>query len=94
MLDQHPAESLLNAALVGAIAAGPPGNRVDTPVHDLTELLGDPHLIAAPVPSARSTVALVVASDAVPEHDVPETSAASCTISIAIVPHRSAGDAP
>ena len=93
MLDQHTAESLLRAALGGVIAAGPLGDRVDAPAHDLTELLGDPHLIAATVPSARSMVALIVAPDAVPEHGAPEASAASRTISIAVVPHRSTGGA-
>jgi hypothetical protein len=93
MPDQYTAESLLWAALGGAIAAGPLGDRVDVPVHDLTELLGDPHLIAAPVSSARSMVALVVAPNAVPEHGAPEASAASRTILNAIVPHRPAGGA-
>jgi hypothetical protein len=92
-MPDHTAESLLHAALGGVIAAGPLGDRVDAPAHDLTELLGDPDLIAALVSSARSMVALVVAPDAVPEHGAPEVSAASRTISIAIVSHRSAGGA-
>jgi hypothetical protein len=50
-----------------SIAAGPLGDHVDAIVHGLTELLGDPHTLAAPVPSARSTFALDVTPDAVPE---------------------------
>jgi hypothetical protein len=71
------------------IAAGPLGDHLDAIVHGLTEALGDPHLIAAPAPSIRSTLAL----DAVPEHVEPDLSAASRTISIAIVPYRAAGGA-
>jgi hypothetical protein len=41
----------------------------------------------------RSTFALDVAPDAVPQHVAPDASAASCTISIAIVPYRAAGGA-
>jgi hypothetical protein len=37
------------------IAVGPLADHVDAIVHELSELLGEPHLIAAPVPSARST---------------------------------------
>jgi hypothetical protein len=86
------------ARLVGhlddPIAAGPLGNHVDVIVHKLTELLGDPHTLAAPtpVPSTRSTLALAIAPDAVPEHEELDASAAS-TISIAIVPSRAAGGA-
>lgn len=68
--------------LDGAIADGPLGDHVDELVHGLTELLGDPHMLAAPVQGARSTFALDV--DAVPEHAAPDAPAASCTISIAI----------
>jgi hypothetical protein len=86
-------EKLLNHAesaahLVGhlddPIAAGPLADHVDAIVHELTELLSDPHTLAAPVPSARSTFALDVTPDAVPEHAAPDAPAASCTISIAI----------
>jgi len=48
-----------------AVAVGPLGNHVDAIVHGLTELLGDPHTLAAPVPST-----LVLDVDAVPEHVV------------------------
>ena len=44
------------ARIVGhsdALAAGPLADHVDAIVHELSELLGNPHLIAAPVPSAR-----------------------------------------
>jgi hypothetical protein len=46
------------ARLVGHIdapAVEPLADHIDAIVHELTELLGDPHVIAAPVPSARST---------------------------------------
>jgi hypothetical protein len=66
--------------LDGAIAAGPLADHVDAIVHELTELLGNPHLIDAPAPSARSTFALDVTPDAV----APDAPAASRTISIAI----------
>jgi hypothetical protein len=57
---------------------------IDAIVHRLSELLGNPHLIAAPVPSARPTFALDVTPDAVPDHVAPDAPAASRTISIAI----------
>jgi hypothetical protein len=41
----------------GALAVGPLADRIDAIVHTLSELLGNPGLIAAPVPSARSTFA-------------------------------------
>jgi hypothetical protein len=66
------------------IAADQLGEHVDAIVHELSELLGNPHPIADPVPSARSTFALDVAPNAVPEHVAPDASAASRTISIAI----------
>jgi hypothetical protein len=50
----------------------------------LAGLLGNPHPIAAPVPSALSTFALDVMPDAVPVHVAPDAPAASRTISIAI----------
>jgi len=39
----------------GALAVGPLADDIDAIVHELSELLGNPHLIAAPVPSARPT---------------------------------------
>ena len=39
--------------LDGAIAEGPLGDHLDEIVHKLTELLGDPHTLAAPVQSDR-----------------------------------------
>jgi hypothetical protein len=65
---------------------GPLAEHVDTLVHELTELLGDPHTLAAlaPVPNARSTFALDITPDAVPDHVAPDAPAASRTISIAI----------
>ena len=79
--------------LDGAIAAGPLGDHIDALVHELTELLGGP-LLATPVLGTCSTVALDIALGGVPEHVEPDASAASRTISIAIVPHRSIGGAP
>ena len=97
-IDVETLRTLLNHAasaahLVGhlddAIAAGPLGDHVDAIVHKLTELLGDPHTLAAPVQSTCSTLVLDV--DAVPEHVEPDASAASRTISIAIVAYRAGG---
>src|SRR5512140_2559273 len=52
-------------------------DEIDTIVHELSELLGNPDLIAAPVPRARSTFeygavtrADVVTRDGLPEFDV------------------------
>ena len=39
----------------GALAIGPLADDIDAIVHELSELLGNPHLIASPVPSARPT---------------------------------------
>jgi hypothetical protein len=75
------------------LTAEPLADHIDAIVHELTELLGEPHLIAAPVPSTRSTFALDVAPDAVPEQVEPDAPAASRTISIAIVPYRATGGA-
>ena len=71
---------------IDALADGPLAGHIDTLAHELGELLGNPHLIAAP--------ALDVAPNAVPEHVEPDASAASRTISIAIVPSRATGGAP
>jgi hypothetical protein len=99
-IDVETLRTLLNHAasaahLVGHldddIASGPLGDHLDAIVHKLTELLGDPHTLAAPVSSTRSTFALDV--DAVPEHVEPDASSASRTIAIAIVPYRAAGGA-
>jgi hypothetical protein len=57
---------------------------IDEIVHELSDLLGNPHPIAAAVPRARSTFALDVTPDAVPECVVPDAPAASRTIAIAI----------
>jgi hypothetical protein len=82
------AHAISAARIVGhlddAIASGPLGDHVDAIAHKLAELLGDPHLIAAPVPSARSTFALDATPDAVLEHVALDAPAASRTISIAI----------
>jgi hypothetical protein len=75
------------ARIVGhldAPAIEPLADHIDAIVHELSELLGNPHLITAPVPSARPTFALDVTPDAVPEHVAPDAPAASRTISIAI----------
>jgi hypothetical protein len=85
-------EKLLNHAesaahLVGHLdtpAIEPLADHIDAIVHELSELLGNPHLVAAPVPSARSTFALDVTPDAVPERVAPDAPAASRRISIAI----------
>jgi hypothetical protein len=60
-LDRSVLEKLLEHAAAAARIAGhldapavePLADHVDALVHGLTELLGDPHLVAAPVPSAR-----------------------------------------
>jgi hypothetical protein len=60
-IDRATLEKLLRhatsaARIVGhsdALTAGPLVDHVDAIVHELSELLGNPHLIAAPVPSAR-----------------------------------------
>src|SRR4051812_45889794 len=71
------------ARLVGhsdALATGPLADHVDALAHELGELLGNPHLSAAPVPSARSTFALDVVLDGVPELVVPDAPTASRTL--------------
>jgi hypothetical protein len=70
------------ARLVGhsdALATGPLADHVDAIAYELGELLGNPHLIAAPVPSARSTFALDVV-DGVPELVAPDAPTASRTL--------------
>jgi hypothetical protein len=93
LLDHAASAAHIVGHLDGAIATGPLGDHVDAIVHELTELLGDPHTLVAPVQGARSTLALDVTPDAAPEHVEPDASAASRTISIAIVPYRAAGGA-
>jgi len=55
------------------VPGGPLADPIDAIGHGLTESLGDAHLIATPVPSARSTFAL----DVVPELVAPEAPTAS-----------------
>jgi hypothetical protein len=64
---------------IDALATGPLADHVDTIAYELGELLGNPHLIAAPVPSARSTFALDVVLDGVPELVAPDALTASRT---------------
>jgi hypothetical protein len=48
-------EGGLERGLLRALAAGPLDDHIDAIVHILSGLLGHPHLIDAPVPSARSS---------------------------------------
>jgi len=65
------------ARIVGhsdALAAGPLADHVDAIVHELSELLGNLHLLAAPVPSARPSydddeLAEVRSCPALPAHE-------------------------
>ena len=61
---------------IDALATSPFANHALA--HELGELLGDPHLIA--VPNARSTFALDVVLDGVPELVAPDAPAASRTL--------------
>ena len=82
-LERLRAHAVAAARLIGhidALANGPLADHVDTIAHELGELLGNPHLIAAPVPSARSTFALDVALDGVPELVAPDAPTASRTL--------------
>jgi hypothetical protein len=65
---------------IDALATGPLADHVDALAHELGELLGNPHLIAASVPSARSTFALDVELDSVPALVAPDAPAASRTL--------------
>ena len=80
LLDHAASAAHIVGHLDGAIAAGPLGDHVDTIAHELGELLGNPHLIAASVPSARSTFALDVELDGVPELVAPDAPTASRTL--------------
>jgi len=63
------------------LANGPLADHGDTIAHELGELLDNPHLIAAQVPSARSTFAPdVVALDGVPEFVALDAPTASRTL--------------
>jgi hypothetical protein len=56
-------EGGLEGGLLRALAVGPLDDHVDAIVHILSELLGHPHLIDAPVPSARSSFDAVAPGD-------------------------------
>jgi len=74
-LHAHAASAARFVGHIDALATGPLADDIDALAHELGELLGDPHLIAAPVPSARSTFAL----DGVPELVSPDAPTASRT---------------
>jgi hypothetical protein len=85
-LDRSTLEKLLQSAASAARIAGsiedpaidPPTDDIDAIVHELSELLGNPDLLAAPVPSARSSFALnVVSQDGAPELVAPDALRAS-----------------
>lgn len=83
-LERLRAHAASAARLVGhlddALATGPLGAHVDAIAHELGELLGNPHLRAAPVPSVRSTLALdIVTQDGVPELVAPDAPGVSRT---------------
>jgi hypothetical protein len=52
------------------IAVGPLADHVDAIVHDLSELLGNPHLIAAPVPSTQASRTISITIDDGTRHDL------------------------
>jgi len=79
-LRAHAASASRLIGHIDALATGPLADHVDTIAYELGELLGNPHLIAAPVPSARSTFALDVVLDGVPELVAPDAIAASRTL--------------
>ena len=82
-LERLRARAAAAARLIGhidALATGPLADDIDALAHELGELLDDPHLIAAPVPSARSTLALDVVLDGVPELVAPDAPTASRTL--------------
>jgi hypothetical protein len=82
-LERLHAHASSSARLIGhidALATGPLADHVDALAHELGELLGNPHLIAAPVPIARSTSALDVELDGVPELVAPDAPTASRTL--------------
>jgi len=75
-LRAHAASASRLIGHIDGLATGPLADHVDALAHELGELLGNPHLIAAPVPSARSTFAL----DGVPELVAPDAPTASRTL--------------
>jgi hypothetical protein len=79
-LRAHAASASSLIGHIDALATGPLADHVDTIAYELGELLGNPHLIAAPVPSARSTFALDVVLDGVPELVAPDAPTASRTL--------------
>ena len=79
-LRAHAASASRLIGHIDALATGPLADHVDTIAYELGELLGNPHLIAVPVPSARSTFALDVAFDGVPELVAPDAPTASRTL--------------
>jgi len=79
-LHAHAASASRLIGHIDALATGPLADHVDALAHELGELLGNPHLIAAPVPSARSTFALDVELDGVPELVAPDAPTASRTL--------------
>ena len=82
-LRAHAASASRLIGHIDALATGPLADladHVDTIAHELGELLSNPHLIAASVPSARSTFALDVELDGVPELVAPDAPTASRTL--------------
>jgi len=75
-LRAHAASAARLIGHIDALATGPLADHVDALAHELGELLGNPHLIAVPVPSARSSFAL----DGVPELVAPDAPTASRTL--------------
>ena len=57
LLAQAASAARIVGHLDGAIADGPLGDHVDAIVHKLTELLGDPHTLAAPLLGDPHTLA-------------------------------------
>src|SRR5215216_6010404 len=58
----------------GTLGVGPLADHIDAIVHELSELLGKPHPIAACVPGACGAFAstVVTRGDVVPQNHVPE----------------------
>lgn len=87
-LDRSTLERLLQYATSAAriagsiddVPIGPLADLIDAIAHELSEVLGNPHLVAAPVPSARASFVLdLVPQDAVPELVAPDAPGASRT---------------
>jgi hypothetical protein len=53
-----------------SIAVGPLADHVDAIVHELSELLGNPHVIAAPVPSTQASRTISITIDDGTRHDL------------------------